>query len=390
MDIALFPSIPALLTNLGATHKRYDHIYVIGGESVYQQFIRDYLYLCDKIYVTKFRDNYDCDQFFPWDSVKEFRNILEPAVFHTHTRYSFSPDVAHDEYVYLQLLKDIVKTGEVATDSAGVRSHVLFGRQIRFDLRRSLPILTTKKLDVEKIVKELLFFVHGETDTRILEEQQISSWSPLTSNEKWKEKELDFASGETGPFFGHQWRNTGGLYVGTREYPISNAEDASKGVDQLADLLTRLRSDPYSRRHLVLAWNPGEVDSMVMLPNAFAFQVNVSGNGKFLDGLVFIRSCDCFFTLPEVIARYSILLEVIAVLSDLQTRTLTLSLGTAFLNCTSFNAVAQQVVRDPKPFPKIEFASPRNLRRLEDVTFETLVVKGYNSWPSITAKIQCP
>ena len=373
-DIAIFSSIPTLLTNLGATRKRYDHIYVIGGESVYRQFIEDYLYLCDKIYVTKFRDSYECDQFFPWDTVKEFRNVLEPAIFHTHTRYSFAPDVAHDEYLYLQLLKDIVKTGEVATDNCGVRSHVLFGKQIRFDLQRSLPILTTKKLDFEKTVKELLFFLHGETDTRVLEEQKISSWTELTSAQKWKDKGFDFASGETGPFFGHQWRRAGATYTGKREYSVSGNHNQIEGIDQLTDLLRRLKTRPYSRRHLVLAWSPTEVDSMVSLPNDFAFQVNVSGNGKFLDALVYVRSCDCFFTLPELITRYAILTEIIAVLSELQPRSLILSLGSAFLNCTSFHAVAQQVVRDPKPFPKIEFASPRNLRRLEDLTCDTVLI----------------
>lgn len=384
-EIAVFNSIPTLLTNLGATRKRYDHIFVIGGESIYQQFIQDYLYLCDKIYITKFRDSYDCDQFFPWEKVKSFRNVLEPAVFHTHTRYSFSPDVAHDEYIYLELLNDIVKTGEVSTDQSGVRTHGLFGRQIRFDLGRNLPILTTKKLDFEKIVKELLFFLKGETDTRLLAEQDVLSWRERTSRESWQERGLGFAVGETGPFFGHQWRRSGAEYKGTRDYP-EGTDQLPKGVDQLQEVLKRLRVEPYSRRNLVTAWSPPELDAMAILPEAFAFQLNVSGDGKYLDCLVFIRSTECFVTLPNLIARYSILTEIFAHLSDLQARTLTLSLGHAYINCTHFNALAQQVVRDPKPFPRLEFQSSRNLRRLEDFTPETVLIAGYQSWPAIKVK----
>ena len=159
LDVSIYSSIPELLTDLGISRKRYDHVFVIGGESVYKQFLSKYLYLCDKIYVTKFRDNYQCDKFFSWDEVKKFRPIHSPSIFHSYTRFCVSPDMVHGEKVYLDLLREIIDTGEVCSDRTGVGTQALFGRQLRFDIRSSIPILTTKKVRYADVIKELLFFI---------------------------------------------------------------------------------------------------------------------------------------------------------------------------------------------------------------------------------------
>ncbi len=384
--VSVYSSIPEVLADLGATRKRYDTIYLIGGESVYHQFLQQYIYLCDKIYVTKFREIYDCDKTFPWEVVQYFRQVETPSVFHTHTRYQLSPDVVHGEHSYLDLLREILDKGEVCTDRAGVSRQTVFARQLRFDLTRTIPVCTTKKVDHEAALKVLLFYVGGGTDASVLSEQQIKTWEEATSSEGLAGRGLDYKAGNMGPMYGHQWRRSGAPYrpgEDACEAPLSEGE-----VDQLTAVVEKLKSDPYSRQHLLTAWSPTEIDQMASVPTHFACQFSVSGDGEFLDCLVSHRSAECFVDLPFDICLYSILTYLIAHVCELRPRTLTFSLAHAFVQTTLFHAVAQQVVRDPKPFPRLRFAEPRKIRNMEDFTADNVFVDEYVSWPGIKAKLK--
>ena len=384
LDVSIYSSIPELLTDLGISRKRYDHVFVIGGESVYKQFLSKYLYLCDKIYVTKFRDNYQCDKFFSWDEVKKFRPIHSPSIFHSYTRFCVSPDMVHGEKVYLDLLREIIDTGEVCSDRTGVGTQALFGRQLRFDIRSSIPILTTKKVRYADVIKELLFFIAGQTDTSLLDEQNVRIWKENTSSEFLKTRGLDYKEGDMGPMYGHQWRRSGATYKGCKsryEY------ESDEGVDQLQSVIDSIKTDPHSRRHLICSWSAADISQMVLAPCHFACQFHVSGNGMYLDCLVSQRSADCFLGLPYNIASYSILTYMIAHLCDLQPRELIFSLGDAHIYTTHFPAVAQQVVRDPKPFPQLVFKDSRKIHKIDDFNFNNIIVKEYDSWASIKAKM---
>ena len=383
-DVSIYSSIPDLLADLGVSRNRYDRVFVIGGESIYTQFISKYLYLCDKIYVTKFRETYQCDKFFPWDTVKNFRAVQAPSVFHTFTRFCVSPDMVHGEKVYLDLLRDIINSGEVCSDRTGVGTQVLFARQLRFDISSNVPILTTKKVRYDDVLKELLFFISGQTDTTLLDEQDVHIWNANTSAEFLENRGLGYNEGDMGPMYGHQWRRSGVVYKGCQSrYDYSDGE----GVDQLQGVIDSLKTDPHSRRHLICSWSASEISQMVLAPCHFACQFHVSGDGRFLDCLVSQRSADCFLGLPYNIASYSILTYMIAHLCDLKPRELVFSLGDAHVYTTHFQAVSQQIVRDPKPFPQLVFTNPKKIHKIGDFNLDNIVIKDYESWPLIKAKM---
>ncbi len=385
LDLSVYPSIPELLTDLGIARKRYDNVFVIGGESIYKQFLSKYLYLCDKIYVTRFRENYQCDKFFPWDDVKNFRAVQSPSVFHSFTRFCVSPDVVHGEKVYLNLLRDIINLGEICSDRTGVGTQVLFARQLRFDISASIPILTTKNVRYDDVLKELLFFISGQTDTTLLDEENVHIWNANTSEEFLKKRGLEYKKGDMGPMYGHQWRRSGAEYKGCESSYHYSAEDG--GVDQLQGVIESLKKNPHSRRHLICSWSASEISQMVLAPCHFACQFHVSGDSQYLDCLVSQRSADCFLGLPYNIASYSILTYMIAHLCDLQPRELVFSLGDAHIYTTHFQAVAQQIVRGPKPFPQLYFKNPRKIHKIEDFNSDNVIIKDYDSWPSIKAKM---
>lgn len=384
LDVSIYSSIPELLSDLGIARNRHDTVFVIGGETIYAQFLSKYLYLCEKIYVTRFRENYQCDKFFPWDDVKSFRPVHPPAVFHSFTRFCVSPDVGHGEKAYLDLLRDIINSGEVCSDRTGVGTQVLFARQLRFDISTSIPILTTKKVRHADVLKELLFFIAGQTDTSLLGEQKVHIWDANTSAEFLAQRGLDYAPGDMGPMYGHQWRRSGAAYKGC---PSRFGYSAGDGVDQLQNVVDSLKADPHSRRHLICSWSASEIDQMVLAPCHFACQFHVSGDGLSLDCLVSQRSADCFLGLPYNIASYSILTYMVAHLCDLRPRELVFSLGDAHIYTTHFPAVAQQIVRDPKPFPQLVFKDPRKIHKISDFNSDNVVIKEYDSWPTIKAKM---
>ena len=230
-----------------------------------------------------------------------------------------SPDVGHGEKAYLDLLRDIINSGEVCSDRTGVGTQVLFARQLRFDISTSIPILTTKKVRHADVLKELLFFIAGQTDTSLLGEQKVHIWDANTSAEFLAQRGLDYAPGDMGPMYGHQWRRSGAAYKGC---PSRFGYSAGDGVDQLQNVVDSLKADPHSRRHLICSWSASEIDQMVLAPCHFACQFHVSGDGLSLDCLVSQRSADCFLGLPYNIASYSILTYMVAHLCDLRPREL--------------------------------------------------------------------
>ena len=282
------------------------------------------------------------------------------------------------------MLRDIINSGEGCSDRTGVGTQVLFARQLRFDIRSNIPILTTKNLRYNDVLKELLFFIAGQTDTTLLDEENVHIWNANTSPEFIKKRGLEYNKGDMGPMYGHQWRRSGAQYKGCKSRYDYSAKDG--GIDQLQGVIDSLQTDPHSRRHLICSWSASEISQMVLAPCHFACQFHVSGDGQHLDCLVSQRSADCFLGLPYNIASYSILTYMVAHLCDLQPRELVFSLGDAHIYTTHFPAVALQIVRDPKPFPQLVFKDPRKIHKIEDFNSDNIVIKEYDSWPSIKAK----
>jgi len=203
-DLLITPSLEASLISVKPTEEPF----IIGGEGIYDQAIRKYLYLCDRIYVTKFLKDYNCDQFFPFDLIAGFpvEKIEQTACMKTgeddeFVRYIFSPKVKHEEYQYLELLERVLQNGDMKEDRTQVGTLSIFGERMMFDITDTIPVLTTKKVFYSGVIKELLFFLSGKTDTTILEKQGVKIWMGNTRKEFLEKRGLPYREGDMGPCF---------------------------------------------------------------------------------------------------------------------------------------------------------------------------------------------
>lgn len=372
-NILIYSSLLEALIGLGQAH--YEHVFVAGGERVYQEAIRHFLYLCDHIYVTRFAHDYECDQFFPWSDIESMPHTTQSI--EDYDRYTFTPQVRHSEYEYLNLIRDVLTNGEDRVDRTGVGTRSVFGARMVFDLTNSFPILTTKKMAYEAIIKELLFFISGKTDTTILSQQGVKIWAANTSEMFLRQMKLPWREGDMGPGYGFQWRHWG------TEYHGCDHNYAGQGVDQFDQLVQNLRQHPESRRHLLTAWNPSQLDQMALPPCHVLAQFYVSADGQWLDCQLYQRSGDLFLGVPFNITSYALLTAILAHLTGRRPRRLIHILGDAHIYRNHLDAVKLQLTRTPRPFPQLTFSRPVN--SLDELTREHIVITGYTSWPMISA-----
>jgi dihydrofolate reductase/thymidylate synthase len=282
-NISICSSLIEALSILGGSIKNYDEIFIAGGEQIYKEALISFLYLCKKIYITKFKTDYECDQFFPLEKVKDFDMFQNVYKTKEYTRYFFTPNINHEEYQYLNSLKHIMENGESRPDRTGVGTTSIFGMKMEYDISERLPVITTKRVSINNILRELLFFISGKTDTRILEEQGCKIWKGNTSREFLDSRGLDYEEGDIGSAYGFQWRHWGAEYDGMQ------TDYTDKGVDQLSELITGIKEDPHSRRHILSAWNVSQLSTMALHPCHMMCQFYVSGDRKFLDCQLYQR-----------------------------------------------------------------------------------------------------
>jgi thymidylate synthase len=261
------------------------------------------------------------------------------------------------EQPYLDLLADILANGVRREDRTGVGTLGVFGRQMRFDLARGFPLLTTKKLHRKSIILELLWFLRGDTNVRWLQEQGVSIWN------EWAD-----ADGELGPVYGKQWR--------------SWAAPDGRTIDQIADLVEALKANPHSRRHIVSAWNPAEVPDMALPPCHCLFQFFVA-DGK-LSCQLYQRSADVFLGVPFNIASYALLTLMMAKVTGLQPGEFVHTLGDAHLYLNHLEQAQLQLTRAPLAPPVMHVADKDDLFTFEYGDFR---LEGYEAHPSISAPI---
>jgi thymidylate synthase len=264
---------------------------------------------------------------------------------------------AHPERQYLDLLQDILDNGVERGDRTGTGTLGVFGRQMRFDLSQGFPLLTTKKLHLKSIVVELIWFLQGRTNVRWLQERGVSIW------DEWAD-----AEGELGPVYGKQWR--------------SWAAPDGVVIDQMARLVEGLRKNPESRRHVVSAWNPAEVEDMALPPCHCLFQFFVA-NGR-LSCQLYQRSADVFLGVPFNIASYALLTHMVAKAAGLGVGEFVHTLGDAHLYLNHVDQAREQLARTPKALPRLVLADKDDLFAFDetDVAFE-----GYDPHPLIRAPI---
>ncbi len=264
---------------------------------------------------------------------------------------------AHPERQYLDLLADIIAHGAQRGDRTGTGTLSVFGRQMRFDLAAGFPLLTTKKVHFKAIVLELIWFLKGDTNVRWLQERGCSIW------DEWADE-----NGELGPVYGKQWR--------------SWAAPDGRVIDQMTNVVQSLIGNPESRRHIVSAWNPAEVDDMALPPCHCLFQFYVAG-GR-LSCQLYQRSADVFLGVPFNIASYALLTMMVAQATGLEPGEFVHTLGDAHLYLNHLDQARLQLTREPLPFPTLGLAPGRDLLAFAP---EDIALKGYRPHPAIKAPI---
>lgn len=258
---------------------------------------------------------------------------------------------------YLDLMQRILDEGTDKSDRTGTGTRSLFGAQMRFDLSEGFPLVTTKKLHLRSIIHELLWFLSGDTNIRYLKENGVSIW------DEWADE-----NGDLGPVYGSQWRS----------WPDYDGGQ----VDQIQHLLTDLRQNPDSRRHIVSAWNVALVSKMALPPCHLLFQFYVA-EGK-LSCLLYQRSCDYFLGVPFNIASYALLTHMIAQQVDLEPGDFVWTGGDVHLYSNHFDQAREQLTRVPRALPTLELCRAKDLfsYRYEDVE-----IVGYDPHPHIKAPV---
>ncbi len=271
------------------------------------------------------------------------------------------------EQPYLDLLREVLDTGVERADRTGIGTRGVFGRQLRFDLSRGFPLLTTKRVHFKSVVLELLWFLQGSTNVRWLQERGCTIW------DEWAD-----AKGELGPVYGRQWR--------------SWATPAGGEIDQIAKLVEGLKANPYGRRHIVSAWNPADVDDMALPPCHCLFQFHVTppspggegGPGR-LSCQLYQRSADIFLGVPFNIASYALLTHMVAQVTGLEVGDFVHTLGDAHLYLNHLEQAEEQLSREALPAPQVRL-NP-GVRDIFAFTAADVTLEGYKPHPGIRAPV---
>jgi thymidylate synthase len=288
---------------------------------------------------------------------------------------------------YLDLIREILDNGVDKSDRTGTGTRSIFGYQMRFDLSKGFPLVTTKELHLKSIIHELIWFIKGDTNIKYLAENKVRIWddwpfAKYKNSESYQgETVREFTDkilvddafaqqwGDLGPVYGRQWRNWRGI-------------DGTV-VDQIKDLIHSLENNPDSRRHLVSAWNPAEVNQMALPPCHCLFQFYVANNK--LSCQLYQRSADVFLGVPFNIASYALLTHMIAEVLDMEVGHFVHTLGDAHIYHNHFEQCQLQLTREPFDLPKISFK--RKVKSIEDFTFDDIIIENYQFHPKIKGEV---
>lgn len=259
---------------------------------------------------------------------------------------------------YLDLLDRILTEGTKKTDRTGTGTLSVFGHQMRFNLEDGFPLLTTKKLHLKSIIYELLWFLKGDTNVKYLQEHGVRIWN------EWADE-----NGELGPVYGHQWRSWPDYNGGT--------------IDQISNVLDMIKNHPDSRRMVVSAWNPAEVDQMALPPCHCLFQFYVADGRLSLQ--LYQRSADTFLGVPFNIASYALLLMMMAQVTGLKAGDFIHTTGDTHLYLNHLDQARLQLTRTPRPLPRMILN--KEVKSLFDFKYEDFRLEGYDPWDHISAKV---
>lgn len=375
-----FAEINSFVNNLSL--KLNKTVFIIGGYTLYNHFMG----YAESIMATVIENDFECDTFFPtkhfdkyqiesYSDVQEFENIKYRFI--TYEKINKE----HGEYQYLNLIKDVMENGDNKPDRTGIGTKSVFGRQIRFSIEKTLPLITTKFVGIKSIIAELLWFLKGQTDSKILEKQNVNIWRANTTREFLDNRGLtEYTIGDIGSMYGFIWRRFGAKYLGCDE------DYTNKGIDQLELLIKGLKEDPYSRRHIITTYNPEMADQGVLLPcHGLTTQFNCQKieNKIYLSCHMYQRSVDIALGLPYNIASYAILTHIIAKKCDMIPKDLIISCSDTHIYNNVYEQLKLQITRSPLPFPILELDESIKNTSFDDLSQDQFKLIGYLHHPSI-------
>ena len=354
---------------------RCNEVFIIGGLSVYKECLLKNL--CYKIYFSRISKIYKCDVYFP-DIPPEFveieRTLIETSDENVSIYLSEYISRNTEEMQYLDLIKSVLKDGFLGPNRTDINTISKFGHMTRYSLRdNKIPLLTTKKMFFKGIVEELLWFISGSTDALELERRGSKIWKANSSREfldkrGFKEREV----GDLGPMYGFQWLHSGAKYIDCK------TDYTGQGINQIQELINGLINDPYSRRHIISAWNPSQINEMAIAPCHCLFQFNVhqDSNGiKYLSCQMYQRSADIGLGVPFNIASYSLLTCMIAHCCNFEPYEFIHTIGSAHIYVNHIEQLKLQLTREPYQEPKL-FINTEN-KDIFNFKYSDFVIKGY-------------
>lgn len=283
------------------------------------------------------------------------------------------------ESQYINLIKHILENGISKDDRTGIGTLSIFSYNMTFNLRESFPLLTTKKVYWKGVVEELLWFISGSTDSNILKEKGVKIWEGNSSREFLDSRGLShYDQGDIGAGYGFQWRHFGAKYTNMYD----NYE--GKGIDQLKDVIYKIKNTPDDRRIIMSAWNPTDLDKMALPPCHIFVQFWVDTNKKELHSQMYQRSCDVGLGVPFNIASYALLTCIIAKLCDLTPGDFHYCMGDTHIYKNHIDAMKLQITRDPYDFPKINI---KDITDIDNITADDIELLDYKYYANIKMNI---
>ncbi len=374
-------------------------VFIIGGQKIYEMFLELFnneIYYPElqfnKIYLTFIEKDYKCDTFFP-KLTENFKLIKYSEKSYSeeedvHFRYlEYQKDIISlngDENKYIKIASKILNNGRLRNDRTGVGIYSIFGTQTSFDISKYIPILTTKRVPFKTCVHELLWFLNGDTNNKNLQDKKVNIWNGNSSREYLDKIGLDnLEENDCGACYGFQWRHFGAEYVDC------NTDYSGKGFDQVQYVLNLLKTDPFSRRIFLSAWNSADLLKTCLPPChvSIQFYVEEIENIKYLSGHMYQRSADWFLGEPFNILSYSILIYLFAEICDMKPKELIISTGDTHIYSNHIEQMKEQIYRVPITKPKLWINPNIKNKDLKDISIDDFDLIGYFSHPTIKGKM---
>lgn len=364
----VFESLQDFFDNITlASNKQF---FIIGGKSLIEEAMTKYKNIIDNIYISVIKKDIIEGENKVILNKFDFQEYLQKVVKKEEVDFYHYRYPEHPEYQYIELLKDITVNGEKRLTRNGYTVS-LFSKELSFDLTKGFPLLTTKKMYWKGIVEELLFFIRGNTNSKLLEDKKVNIWKDNTSKEFIKKTGLLYEEGDMGNMYGFQWRHFGADYIDC------NTDYSNKGIDQLEQLINEIKTNPTSRRLIITDFNPAQAHMGVLYPcHSIVLQFYVSVNN--LSVKMYQRSLDAFLGAPFNIASTSLLLCIIAKLTNMKPHMVHITIGDAHLYSEHIKEMQTQLKRVPYDLCTINIPSFRTIKEVEDSQFEDYKLINYN------------